>query len=555
MLFPLNLKDNKELLKSFAKTETDFTDYNMEGSAISQVNDLLSFNMQQFSFYMNMILDDLFIDDAKTANNIYKIARMLNYIPKRKSSPYLVFNISRTKQETTIIQKFTKFKIGDVALVNIDDIILDSDELIPFRLYEGEVVTEIFNATGVGFEEFFLKNRETIDDDYLRVYVDQLQLNGNFIPVEYLNANMSDFDIDRHNYYFKYTNKVSITFDDGKSFTKPNVGDKIRCVYLKTNGELFNGTSGELKYDGGNTFVENSFTIGDITQILSYGANEESLESIKLRAPLFFTTQGRAVSEPDYNILMTRFPRYDSFAGVNIWSGEKEYIDASGNLSLDTKLRDLGHAEIVALNKDYTYLTQEQKDDITLFYSKRKAMMIFNKYLEPSLIKVNINTSINFIAEIKINPDNIVTQINNYLKNLEGFKKSYQKSNIIAFIDDIPEINYMIYDASFQFSINYQGIGFFRTFNKIKSNSLTITIGSQTVYDDGFGVLKYKVDENTPTDIGTIDYDNGIIKFTQDIELLHGILDFSIEFIDENKIIVDKESFLFFNSISNTILR
>jgi len=295
--------------------------------------------------------------------------------------------------------------------------------------------------------------------------------------------------------------------------------------------------------------------IGDITQNLKYGSNEESLEAIKLRAPLFFTTQGRAVTEPDYNIIMNRFPRSDSFVGFNVWSGSKEFIDATGNRSLTSNLRDVGHAHFSILNKDYSYISTVQEDDIIDFYNKSKSMMIFTRFIDPVIIKVDISTGINFISEIQIVASDVIDKVNTYIKTLEGFNTSYLESNIISFIDAIPEINYLTYEATFAASINYKGPDFFRLSNQIIPSSLSLTTAEFALFDDGAGLLRYNLIGNGPSTIGSVDYVNGIIIFDDDIPDLYGMIDIPVSFTNDNKLNMAKETFLFFENISNEILR
>lgn len=546
--FPIDLDENTELFKNFAKTQTEFTDYNFEGSGISQVNKILGYNTQQFAFYMNMILNDLFIDDVKTENNIYKIARLLNYIPRRKSAAYAIINIENTSAETILIPKFTKFVQDNVNLVTLEEYILTAAETKDIRVYEGEIIIEAFEATGLGFEEFIIEHSSNIDNDYLKVYVDRFQSGDTYISIEFKNANKSDFDIDRNNYYFKYLEKVSIKFDNGSVFEIPNIGDYVRVEYLINNGDLYNNISGDIIYDDINIDLGAAINVVAVTQILNYGSNEETIEGIKMRAPLYYTTQGRAVTESDYNYMMLSYSKYDTFADINIWSGSDEFIDVTGNLSLTSNLRDLGHAEITVLNNDYSYVNTSQKDDIRAFFNNRKAMTCFSRFVDPVILKIEPDIDIKLAVKTQTDISEIRSTINTYLKTLEGFKKTYQRSNIVAFIDNVSEIDYIVFDLSYILSINYTGVGFFRSFNEIAPGSIITTFNGKPFIDDA-GILRYDGNQ-----IGTVDYTGGIIDFTVDESELYGILDIPINFVNENQLVFQREVFLFFEDIILDIL-
>lgn len=552
---PIDLESNKELFKSFIASETDFTDYNFEGSNLSQLNDMLAFNTQQIAFYLNMVVSELFIDSAKIDQNILKIANTLNYLPRRNVAPYVTVEFTRVGTDTVSIAKYTNFKLGSIPITNLTDIVLDTDDPVSIKLYEGEIVSEVFTPVGSGFEEFYLSNREEIDDSYFKVYVDVLQSDGSYEITEFYNANASDFVESRHNYYFQYLDRVSVRFDDGSLFVAPSLGDNVRIVYLKTNGELYNNESGTISYNGDNSQIEYSFIINSSTHILKNGLNKETNPAIALRAPLFFTTQGRAVTESDYNIIIARYSRFDTFAGGIAWNGADEFIYTDGKLSLTSNLRDVGHVELTFLNSDFSLISDLEKEEITTFLNKVKPMMIFPRFINPTILYVNISTEIDLISEINTDISELESTIYEYLESLQGFKKEYKRSNVIQFIDAQSEVNYIILSTDFNFRIYYNGTGFFRCFNEITPGSVSFVNSEFEFGDDGSGNLQYKLTGGSFSNVGTIDYENGLINITSDLPDAYGFITFALELENINKINTQKECFLTVPFANNTILR
>jgi len=82
-------------LKAYFEANSDFKDYNFEGSALAQLLDVMAFTNQQQNFYLNMTMNELFMATAQMTDNVYKLANMLNYMPKRKSAPYSTVDIQR----------------------------------------------------------------------------------------------------------------------------------------------------------------------------------------------------------------------------------------------------------------------------------------------------------------------------------------------------------------------------------------------------------------------------------------------------------------------------
>ena len=74
----------KSNFKSFLSQQSQFTDYNFEGSGMSVLMDLLAYNTHYLSFHANMLANEMFIDTALTRSAAVSHAKALGYLP---SSP------------------------------------------------------------------------------------------------------------------------------------------------------------------------------------------------------------------------------------------------------------------------------------------------------------------------------------------------------------------------------------------------------------------------------------------------------------------------------------
>ena len=79
-----NIKIN---LKTFLQSQTAFQDYDFEGSGLSVLIDVLSYNTHYMSYLANMATNELYLDSADIRNNIVSLAKMLGYTPNSPRAP------------------------------------------------------------------------------------------------------------------------------------------------------------------------------------------------------------------------------------------------------------------------------------------------------------------------------------------------------------------------------------------------------------------------------------------------------------------------------------
>ena len=82
----LDFNDIKTVLKEYMRTQSDFTDYDFEGSVLSNILDVLAYNTYYTAFNTNMAINELFIDSATLRDNVIAIARQLGYRPRSTTS-------------------------------------------------------------------------------------------------------------------------------------------------------------------------------------------------------------------------------------------------------------------------------------------------------------------------------------------------------------------------------------------------------------------------------------------------------------------------------------
>ena len=536
--YETDIESIKDQLKTFFARQDELRDYNFEGSAITELLNLMAYTIQYQNLYLNFSSSELFLDTAELEDNVYKIANTLNYIPKRKAAAYIEVNVQRTEAVTIVIPKYSTWTLGSLSLTNLEDITINDGSVYSIRLYEGTVETETFTSDGADFQTYDLAEREDIDNDNVFVYVDSPDGAGGYIvsTVQWENINTEAIDTGGKGYYIHYFDVMKIKFDNGSLYEMPAEDDRVRVIYLKTSGATVNGSTGTITLTDTNVANRDKLTATPTTT-LKNGTDEESIEAIKLRAPQFYTTLNRAITEDDYNILLKRYSGYDNFHSGIIWGGEQEYLDQNGLLQETTVTKDLGHIYISALNSDYSHLDSTEQTDLQDFLEKYKIITLFFKYMYPSIINLTPTVNIKYESTLDLDLTSIEDQINTYLLSNNGFSKTFYLSDLIRFVDDLSDVVYTTITYSTSVTVQNETHKVVRLGNAVSPSSIGGVINGFAISDDGAGNLEWNA-----TTVGSINYSTGFITLDQDF----GVTEYDITFTyaDTSNLSFDRETFL-----------
>jgi hypothetical protein len=541
--YNLDFDTLKTEIQEFMQNNTSFTDYNFEGSGASQIIDVLAYVTQYPAFYLSQILNEFFMKTNQIEDNVYKLAHQLNYLPSRKSAAYLVAQFQRTSNVTIMIPKFTKFTMGEVTLTNIEDITISTDDIQDITLYEGMPTEETFISDGGVEQVYDLENRQTIDNDYFYVFVDVPDGSGGWVSgvIPWVNVNKESFDTFDNGFYSRYFDIFSIAFDSGSIFNKPNEDDRVRVVYINTSGVDGNGLSGDISLTVPDDITHSEYLTITNTDTTVNGVDEETIIEIKARAPLFYATQNRAVTESDHNIIAKRYSKYNTFAGSVLWGGEKEFVDVDGNFDDCSVDKDLGHVYVTAFKNDMAFLNTTEINDYITFLNKQKFMTIFFKYIKSNIIKIIPTANISYKSVMDSTDADIQIQINSFLDDFKGYGNTFHMSSLIAYINSFNDVvyNYCTFITKVTGKLSNPKI--IRFNNAIIEGSISATIDSGAITDAG-GII-YR----DGAGIGTINYSTGFMKLVYDF--VDTDFEISFTYVDKEKITIERENYLFLNNI------
>jgi len=337
----LDFDQIKVSIKDYLRSNSNFTDYDFEGSNLSTIIDVLAYNTYITSYNANMVSNEVFIDSATLRENVVSLARNIGYTPysKRASVANISFFID-TSDYTDIPSSITLNK-GLVASSNsfanesytfaiLDDITVPvSDDEASFdnvAIYEGIYLTQTFTVNSFDPDQRFILDNSGIDLSTLRVVVKPSASSS--VTRKYIQSD-SLFDIngDSPIYFVQEVDgeRYELVFGDGIFGKKLDAPSFIEVSYLVTNGELANGInnfnfSGKLTSSREGTSISTGISLVTTLTATSLGRSVESIESIKKYAPRIYSSHKRAVTTADFEAIIPSL--YTETDSVSAFGGE-----------------------------------------------------------------------------------------------------------------------------------------------------------------------------------------------------------------------------------------
>jgi len=340
----LDFDQIKTSIKDYLRSNSNFTDYDFEGSNLSTIIDVLAYNTYITSYNANMVSNEVFIDSATLRENVVSLARNIGYVPKsRKSSRANVSFFVDTsgsaytiKAETLTLNKgivcstlafgnqsYT-FSILDDITVPVVDNVASFDNI---DVYEGTYITTNFTVDSFNPDQRFILPNSQIDTSSIRVIVKPNAFSD--ISRKYRQAD-SLFNITPESPIFFVQEiedeRYELIFGDGVFGTKLEAPNYIQVSYLVSSGELANGISqfnfsGKITSPRETVAITSGISLVTTNQISFSGKDIEGIDSIKKYASRIYASQNRAVTSRDYeSIIPTIYPETES---ISVFGGEE----------------------------------------------------------------------------------------------------------------------------------------------------------------------------------------------------------------------------------------
>jgi hypothetical protein len=337
----LDFDQIKESIKDYLRANSNFTDYDFEGSNLTTIIDTLAYNTYITSYNANMVSNEVFIDSATLRENVVSLARNIGYVPRsRKSSVAnvsFVVNAANTTAVTLTLKagavltsrstQSDKNKNYIFSIPNDITVPVDADGFARFNIdvYEGTFVTQTFTVdTGNPQQKFILPN-SGIDTDTLSVIVKDTALSTVSRKFELFDSLFNVTKSTRSYFIHEISQeRYELLFGDGIFGVKLDNSNFIQATYIISNGSAANNIT-NFTYIG-NIVDNNGANVSQGVSIVSTnrpsggGKSIESVESVKKYAPQIYASQNRAVTAADYEALVPQI--YPEAESVSAFGGE-----------------------------------------------------------------------------------------------------------------------------------------------------------------------------------------------------------------------------------------
>ena len=541
----LDFEDIKTALKDYLRANSDFTDYDFEGSALSTLIDTLAYNTYYTAFNTNMVVNELFIDSATMRDNVVSIAKQLGYKPKSRTSPtasvsFTVTYVNPTTDTELLLKKGSGFVASydntiynyvvtsDVTAQVVNDVATFEDVIVR----EGTLLTNTFTVdTSLNSQRYILDN-QNIDTNTVRVRV--FPEGGTFSEPYLLSDNILGVDGDSKVFFLDEIEdeRYEVIMGDGVLGKKLENGAIIEVSYLTTAGPASNGVrtfvfSGILENPDG--VSPSNFRTNITSTIASAGGEDiETIKNIKFNAPKIYGAQDRAVTAQDYEAIVRKI--YPSTSDIIIFGGEEAVPPQYGKVF------------IVLKPKDASFLTSLTKQTIVDELKKYTVASVEPVIQNPSILFVELNSKI-FYSGLSTDKtpsqirDMVINSVQEYIDNsdIEKFNGKFRHSRMTSVIDDTDRsINSNLTEVTmrkdFYPSLNssfYYEICFQNEFDKDCDGPTLSSTGFRVTEYPRFDVYRedrdgkivlYRLDTATGekevlnNDIGDIDYVKGELK-------------------------------------------
>ena len=430
-----NIKTN---LKTFLQGQSEFQDYDFEGSGFAVLIDLLAYNTHYLGFNANMLANEMYLDSADIRKNIVSLAKMLGYTPNSPRAPIanLAVRVNNVPSTTTSI---TMAK-GTVFTTQVDNtsyqfVTNQSYTIQPTAgvynfssvdIYEGTLVTFKYTVDSNDVDQKFVIPSDNADTSTLKVSI-QTSASDTTTEVYSLATSLSELNNTSKVYFLQEgeNGRFEIYFGDGILGKKPIDGNIINLEYIVTNKTESNGASSfTLSGDVGG-FSDVTLTTNTNA---ANGSEAQTKESIRYNAPLQYTAQDRAVTSKDYETIVKSV--YPNAQSVSAWGGE------------DDETPQYGVVKIAIKPISGSTLTTTTKESIKTQLRKYNVVSVRPEIVDPETTNILLTSNVKYNAATTTKTSDtlksdIITTLTNYNTNtLNQFDGVFRYSKIVGLIDN-----------------------------------------------------------------------------------------------------------------------
>lgn len=499
----------KSNLKSYLSAQTQFADYDFEGSGMSVLLDMLAYNTHYTGYYANMLGNEMFMDSSSLRESVVSHAKHLNVTPTSVKAPTAKLNFTFTPTGTPTsltIAKDTQFtsSINGVSY----KFVTNTTTSVPrsttgtytatgVEIKEGKILSKSYTVNSADTTQRFIIPNANVDTTTLAVTVQNSSsdstvatyTDGNAVEVTTIKGTDKVYFLQEVE-----DQKYEITFGDGAVGKQLSDGNIIFIEYIVTSGTLSNKASAFVA-SGSVAGLTSANYVLTLNTAATGGADIQTTESLKFQAPKLYQAQKRATTAGDYKaMLLEQRPDIES---ITVYGGEDADPVQYGKVFV--ALKPTGSAAYS------TAVKTSIKNDIL---KKSNVVTVIPELIDPILYYLLIDTTVNYDPITNLTNENtlktnINTSIQSYFQtNLEKFDQKFRYSKLVQDIDNTnSSIRNNKTTIKYQHRISPATLGLTATYtlnfnnaltkSSVVSTSFTASDGNTySLVDDGAGIMK-----------------------------------------------------------------
>ena len=432
----LDFDDIKSNLKTFLQNQSEFQDYDFEGSGFSILLDLLAYNTHYLGFNANMLANEMYLDSADIRKNIVSIAKMLGYTPTSAKAPIASINVlvNNASGSSITMDKGTVFtsSIGGTSyqfITNASHTINPLDGVYQFSdidIYEGTLVNFKYTVDSGDVDQRFLIPNNNADTSTLKIQI-QNSSSDTTTSTYTLASGLISLDSTSKAYFLQEAEdgKFEVYFGDGVVGKKLEDGNIVILEYIVTNKTEGNGASSFTLSGSIDTFSD--VTISAVSSAQG-GSEAQTKESIRFNAPLQYSAQDRAVTTSDYETKVLEI--YPNAQSVSAWGGEDDETPIYGVVKIAIKAAS------------GSTLTDATKNDIVTRLRKFNVASVRPEIVDPETTSILLTSTVKYDEKATAKSSTtlrseVISSLSNYDTNtLQKFDSVFRYSKVVQLIDD-----------------------------------------------------------------------------------------------------------------------
>ena len=442
----LDFDQIKTSIRDYLRANTNFTDYDFEGSNLSIIIDALAYNTYTTAYNTNVAANECFLDSATLRENVVSLARNIGYVPRsrRSARARISFIVSGLTETSTLTINAGIICNGSGANTNYIFCIPENitvpvvngvGQFDNIEIYEGNFISQEFTVDTSLFNQRYILDNSFIDTSTIKVKVKPSSSSTSSITYKQID-NIIGITSTSNSYLLQEIEdeRYELIFGDnviGKKLSNSNV---ITVSYITTDGKDGNGAS-EFSFVGNITNQDGGAINPSLIGLVSTdeksrdGDEIESISSIKYFAPRIYSSQYRAVTSSDYeSVLGYIYPNVES---VTAYGGEEMNPPRFGKVFISVKPR----------NGDF--LSDETKRELIQKLKSYAVAGIVPEFIDLKYLYVELTTNPYYNPSLNDDPENLKTGVSNALTqysrsiDVNKFGGRFKYSKAVSLIDSV----------------------------------------------------------------------------------------------------------------------